>query len=65
MLLRPAVPDDALAVAQMHVRTWQVAYRDLLPAEFLDQLRPVDRAAIYDFANTESDEAADAAGGGG
>ena len=50
MLLRPAHPDDALAVARVHVHSWQAAYRSLLPHEYLDQLRPEDRAASYDFS---------------
>ena len=50
MLLRPAHPDDALAVARVHVRSWQAAYRSLLPGGYLDQLRPEDRAASYDFS---------------
>lgn len=49
MLLRPAKPDDALAVARVHVSSWQAAYRGLLPDSYLDQLRPEDRAARYDF----------------
>ena len=53
MLLRPAQPDDALAVARVHVRSWQAAYHSLLPAEYLDQLRPEDRAASYDFSNQD------------
>src|SRR6185369_5055950 len=39
MLLRSAVPDDAIAVARMQVRSWQVGYRSLLPDAYLDQLR--------------------------
>ena len=38
-----------MAVARVHVRSWQVAYRGLLPNEYLDQLRPEDRAQRYDF----------------
>jgi GNAT superfamily N-acetyltransferase len=53
MLLRPAIPQNALAVASVHVRSWQVAYRDLLPGGYLDQLRPEDRASKYDFANAD------------
>jgi GNAT superfamily N-acetyltransferase len=56
MLLRPAEPDDALAVARVHVRSWQAAYRGLLPDEYLDQLRPEDRAARYDFATRDPDK---------
>lgn len=53
MLLRPAQPEDAMAVARVHVRSWQVAYRTLLPHDYLDQLRPEDRAAHYDFASLD------------
>lgn len=51
MHIRPAIPEDALAVACIHVRSWQSAYRRLLPAEYLSQLRPEDRAVAYDFRN--------------
>jgi len=53
MQLRPAEPDDAIAVARVHVRSWQVAYRTLLPDDYLDQLRPEDRAHKYDFAGLD------------
>jgi GNAT superfamily N-acetyltransferase len=53
MLIRAALPDDALAIARIHVRSWQAGYRSLLPDEFLDQLRAEDRAARYDFTHTD------------
>jgi GNAT superfamily N-acetyltransferase len=53
MLLRLAEPEDAIAVARVHVRSWQAAYRTLLPDEYLDQLRPEDRAQKYDFASLD------------
>ncbi len=53
MLLRRAEPGDEMAVARVHVRSWQVAYRTLVPQEYLDQLRPEDRAAHYDFATDD------------
>lgn len=53
MPLRPANPEDALAVARVHVRSWQAAYRTLLPGDYLDQLRAEDRACKYDFANAD------------
>jgi GNAT superfamily N-acetyltransferase len=49
MNLRPAVPEDAMAVARVHVRAWQVAYRSLMPEEHLAALRPEERAQRYDF----------------
>ena len=53
MELRPAVPADALAVARIHVRTWQVGYRGLLPAGYLEGLRAEDRAARYAFGRAD------------
>jgi ribosomal protein S18 acetylase RimI-like enzyme len=53
MLLRPAEPSDAMAIARLHVRTWQAAYRSLLPQDYLDQLRPEDRAQSYDFTHQD------------
>ena len=53
MLLRPAEPDDAIAVARVHVRSWKAAYRTLLPDDYLDQLRPEDRAQKYNFSSLD------------
>jgi GNAT superfamily N-acetyltransferase len=53
MLIRPAEPDEAMAVACVHVRSWQAAYRTLLPDEYLDNLRPEDRARRYDFTTAD------------
>ncbi len=47
--LRRAEPGDELAVAAVHVRSWQVAYRGLLPEDYLHDLRPEDRASRYTF----------------
>lgn len=38
-----------MAVAVVHVRSWQAAYRGLVPDDFLDGLQPGDRAARYTF----------------
>jgi GNAT superfamily N-acetyltransferase len=53
MIVRDAVPDDAAAIADVHVRSWQSAYRGLLPENFLDQLRAEDRAAGYELGSLE------------
>lgn len=50
MQIRMAEPSDAMAVAQVHIRSWRAAYASLLPAEYLAQMRPEDRAEKYDFA---------------
>ena len=42
-----------MAVARVHVRSWQVAYRTLLPQEYLNQLHPADRAQRYDFTHQD------------
>ena len=53
MFLRPAEPSDASAVALVHVRAWQTGYRNLLPDEYLDGLRPEERARRYNFASPD------------
>jgi GNAT superfamily N-acetyltransferase len=58
MLLRPAEPVDAMAVARVHVRSWQAGYRGLLPDAYLNGLRPEERAERYDFATDDTREPA-------
>lgn len=53
MNLRPAVPGDAMAVARVHVRAWQAAYRNLLPGDHLAGLRPEERARWYEFGSLD------------
>ena len=45
--VRPARLSDADAVAEVHVRSWQVGYRGLLPDWLLDGLDPARRAQRY------------------
>ena len=40
-------------MAAVHVRSWQAAYRGLIADEFLDALRPEDRAARYTLGSTD------------
>ncbi len=51
--IRDARPDDAADVADVHVRSWQAAYRGLLPDDYLDGLDPQDRMARYTFGATD------------
>lgn len=51
--LRAARRGDELAVAELHVRSWQEAYRELMPAEFLAGLDPRERAARYTFESRD------------
>jgi GNAT superfamily N-acetyltransferase len=55
-ILRPAEPNDAVAVAGVHVRSWQVAYRGLLPDGYLDGLRPEERAQRYTFDRVDAQQ---------
>ena len=47
--LRRATSADAAAVAAMHIRAWQVAYRGIIPDRFLDGLDVGARAGRYSF----------------
>ncbi len=49
MQVRTARVGDEMAVAAVHVRSWQVGYRGLLADDHLATLRPEDRAARYTF----------------
>jgi hypothetical protein len=42
----------------MHVRSWQAAYGGLLPDEYLDGLRPEDRAGRYTSGDLRPDRPA-------
>lgn len=41
MRIRQAWPDDASAVAGVHVRSWQAAFAGLVPKPYLDAMDPV------------------------
>jgi GNAT superfamily N-acetyltransferase len=45
MAVRPAGVDDAARIAEIHVRSWQVAYQGLMPQDYLDGLDPAQRLA--------------------
>ncbi|GFG65099.1 N-acetyltransferase [Mycobacterium kubicae] len=47
--VRPAQAEDALAVAAVHVRSWQWAYRGLIAQDYLDSLTPAAWASRYTF----------------
>lgn len=47
MPIREAHPEDAAALASVHVLSWRAAYRDLLPGPYLDALDPEERAAVW------------------
>ncbi len=41
--IRPAREEDAANIARVHVRSWQTAYRGILPDSYLDALEPSSR----------------------
>ncbi|MGW6389149.1 N-acetyltransferase family protein [Streptomyces sp. NPDC055103] len=45
--IRAAGPEDAAALASVHVLSWRAAYRDLLPGPYLAALDPAERAAVW------------------
>lgn len=47
--MRAAVPADAYDVARVYARSWQSAYRGLIPQEYLDSLEPEVLASRYTF----------------
>ncbi len=53
--IRRATGPDSLAVAKVHVETWQIAYRGIVAKEFLDSLNVERRASNYTFDATGPD----------
>ena len=47
LTLRQAIPQDAEAIAEVHVYAWQAAYADIVPGDFLAQLEVKKRAAWW------------------
>lgn len=47
--LRRARQDDALNVAGVHLGSWRVAYRGVIPDDYLDALDVAERASRYSF----------------
>jgi L-amino acid N-acyltransferase YncA len=45
--IRPATPEDAAAIAEIHVASWRWSYRDILPGAFLTRLSVDSREAMW------------------
>ncbi|BBZ77418.1 hypothetical protein MANY_27550 [Mycolicibacterium anyangense] len=52
--VRAAVAADAMALAEVAVRSWREAYRGLIDQSYLEGLRPEDRASRYNFASMDA-----------
>lgn len=48
LTIRSATMDDVAAIAEVHVRTWQSAYRGLLPDRALDAMDPSQRCPMWE-----------------
>jgi GNAT superfamily N-acetyltransferase len=46
--IRQATVRDVSAIAEVHVRSWQEAYKGLVPQDFLDAMDPAQRAAGWE-----------------
>lgn len=47
MIISPATQEDAPAVAEIHVRTWQIAYASILTPEYLASLSVSKRETMW------------------
>jgi len=54
-MIRSAVPSDIDDIAALHVKTWQAAYRGLLPDAHLEGLDPAQRAVMWSKVLTQPD----------
>lgn len=54
LFVRRAEPQDAPAVARVHVASWRQAYRGLLPQEYLDSLSIETRTTTWAKAFSQS-----------
>ncbi len=48
--VRPATARDAKAIAEIHVATWQAAYRDVMPEDYLNKMTLEKRQAYWSEA---------------
>ncbi|MFC5519564.1 GNAT family N-acetyltransferase [Polaromonas jejuensis] len=45
--VRPATARDAKAIAEIHVATWQAAYKDVMPQDYLNKVTVEKRQAYW------------------
>ena|ERR1700728_1651092 len=57
MNVRVGVAGDARLIAEVHVRTWQVAYRGQVPDDYLDSLSVDQRELVWRQILTDADPA--------
>jgi GNAT superfamily N-acetyltransferase len=57
-LIRRAVPQDALRIAEVRVESWQQTYKGLIPDSYLSAMRVEDSALIWERVLEASSDAA-------
>ncbi|MDP4087007.1 MAG: GNAT family N-acetyltransferase [Bacillota bacterium] len=46
-MIRKARKEDALQIAEVHVRSWQQTYKGIISQEFLDQIKVENRLSLW------------------
>jgi GNAT superfamily N-acetyltransferase len=64
-VIRAARAADAAQIALVHVRSWQSAYRGLMPQAYLDGLDPAQRVGRWELVLAEAEAEAEAGAGAG
>ncbi len=54
--IRPATPDDAPAIARVHVQSWRESYTDIVPDSVFAVRTAEQRTTVWHNILTESDE---------
>lgn len=57
MRIRAAAPADAVAIADLHVRSWQAAYRGIIDDAYLDAMEPAPLLPNLQWSLERSHEA--------
>ena len=47
ILIRPAAPDDASAIARVRVESWRTTYKGMIPESYLAGMKVEDSAALW------------------
>ena len=55
VVIRLAVPADAPDMAEVHMRSWEVAYKDIIPADFIRE-KNATRPDLYKRVITEDND---------
>lgn len=54
MQIRKAAKDDASGIAEVHVKSWQETYKDIVSQDYLDSLKVDDRKTLWEKSLSQS-----------